>query len=200
MTSQDTTVSNSDQAPEAEWDTQHGLRPLVNFLKQARNHYLDQFRSFVENQRKAGYAGEPEALLQTDDDTLFDRFLVADYLITSANPHVVRFEPSRMLSFSPMVVILNGMTVTIERLRWDDVVVISDVALPSKEALQVWFEDWTEPRGNPEDHHAPLANVLHSVRFEHGQFRIDFGSALPKALVDLFILLHESGARDVKLI
>ncbi|MDC7684917.1 hypothetical protein PQU92_16660 [Asticcacaulis sp. BYS171W] len=196
MTSQDTTGSRSEQG----WDTQHGLRPLLNFLKQARSHYLDQFRSFVENQRKAGYVGEPEVQLQTDDEALFDRFLVGDYLITGAHPHVVRFEPSRMLSFSPMVVTLNGMNVTIERLRWDDVVVVSDVALPTADALQVWFEDWTETRPNPEDHHEPLANVLHSVRFEDGQMRVDFGSALPKALVDLFLLLHESGARDVKLV
>ncbi|WP_343684737.1 hypothetical protein [Asticcacaulis sp.] len=180
--------------------TQHGLRPLVNFLQQARTHYLEQYRSFIENHRMAGNAGEPEVLLEAEDAALFDGLLVADYLITDADPRVVRFEPSRMLSFKPITVTITGMDIVIERLRWDDVVVLSDVDLPSKGDLQVWFEDWTTPREGEDEHREALANVLHSFRFEDGQFRIDFGSAPPKAVIDLFLLLNESGAKSVRLV
>ncbi|MFT3996959.1 MAG: hypothetical protein QM667_06100 [Asticcacaulis sp.] len=194
MTSQGTTGSGSERV------TQRGLQPLVNFLNQTRTHYLEQYRSFIENHRKAGNAGEPEVLLVVQDDALFDGFLVADYLITDNDPRVVRFEPSKMLSYKPITVTLTGMDVIIERLRWDDVVVVSDVALPDKATLQVWFDDWTTPGVDPDEHREALSAVLHSFRFEDGQWRIDLGSAPPKALIDLFLILNESGAKTVRLI
>lgn len=193
MTSSDITATGSE-------DLHYGVRPVFNFLSTARNHYLSQYRSFIDNQRKAGRAGEPEVMLETDDDTLFDRLLVADYLITNDEPHVVRFQPGRQLEFAPQVVTINGMTVSIERLRWDEVVVVSDAPLPSKEALQVWFEEWTEARDNADDHHEPLANVMHSVRMVDEQIQLDLGSAPPQSLFDLFLLLNESGAKAVRLI
>lgn len=180
--------------------TQRGLAPLVNFLNQTRTHYLEQYRSFIENHRKAGNAGEPEVCLEVEDESLFDGFLVADYLITDTDPRVVRFEPSRMLSYKPISVTLTGMEIVIERLRWDDVVVLSDVPLPDRVTLQAWFDDWTTPREDPDEHREALATVLHSFRFEDGQWRIDLGSAPPKALIDLFLILNESGARAVRLI
>lgn len=194
MTSPDTTATGSEPII-----TQQGSRALLNFFKTARTHYLNQYRSFIEHQRGSGRVGEAEVLLETDDTRLLDGLLVADYCFTGPeDASVVRFEPTRGLQFNPVEVLLNGAQIIIAQLRWDEVVITSDTPLPDADSLRPWFDAFLEPQEVPEDHHEPLAYVLHSVAFEEGKLIVDLGSAPTEALFELLLRLIKGGAKHIR--
>jgi hypothetical protein len=97
------------------------------------------------------------------------------------------------------------LRVRLEPLRWYQVEFFASGAAPDVESLSRWTADWLdveEVRSRAPDSSA-LSGVIHSVSVPlesegRWQFRVDFGSAEPRAFWELLDLLAKQGFRQVR--
>jgi hypothetical protein len=111
---------------------------------------------------------------------------------------VVEFEPARILSFSEIEGSIGDAALSIEHLRWDDVVVHHDAPALAPDTLLAWFERWFDPH---DERHAvgdEISRVIHSMLVRPGMLSIDFGTAPPEAFVELLTLLEQARALSIR--
>ena len=57
--------------------------------------------------------------------------------------------------------------------------------------LDAWFKRWMDPE---DSRGAPELGVIHAMAVGSGTFDIDFGTAIPRALLEILELLDKAGA------
>lgn len=168
------------------------------FISQVREHYLDQFKAFVERQRLACAQGAAEVKLRLSDHSeVYQRLYCADFIKNDGDPQVIELLPERTLDFDVIDGSFGGAALVIEQLRWDDVVVHHDAPEPL-DGLAGWFEKWFDPE---DERHVSgaVGNVIHSLLAKPNTLSMDLGSAEPDALWEILDLLEAAGATSLRI-
>jgi len=158
-----------------------------------REHYLEQFRAFVEEQRQNCKAGASELKLEINGES--DRFSKAyciDFACNDGEVRLIELVPDRFLSFDSFVAHHGHLAIEVEHLSWDDIVIRHDLEEVPPAAVETWFDLWY----GPDDRQT---NMIHSFGLSDGEISIDMGTAPAEALHDMFHLLERAGARRVQL-
>jgi hypothetical protein len=168
------------------------------FVSQIRDHYVEQFRAFVHEQRESSTKGAPEVKLRLSDESeLFQHLYCADF-IKGDEPRVVELQPDRFLAFEPVSGSFGSAALAIEHLRWDDVLIRHDAREPL-ERLTDWFGNWFDPEDQRLDQANDLGNVIHSLLVQPGMLSLDMGSAATDALWDVLDILEKAGAKTIRI-
>lgn len=169
------------------------------FVTQIRDHYVDQFRAFAEQQTASCTQGASEVKLQLSEQSgLFDRLYCVDFIKNDGAHEVVELQPASILTFEPIVGTFGKASLSMAHLRWDDVLIRHDLDVVPSDQLSRWFRHWfdlEDVRHNPD---AELSGVIHSMLLQPNRISIDFGTADPEAFWDMLRLLENAGASRVE--
>ncbi len=170
----------------------------VTFISRIRDHYIQQFQAFAEDQRRNCKQGAAEVKLQLNEGDLFQRLYCADFIKNDGQSVILELQPGSVLTFEPVSIPFGAASLTIEHLRWDDVMLYHDVAELPPQDLAKWFHLWFDPNDERFDRDAQLSNVIHSLLVKPGVLSIDFGSAATEALRDMLELIEAAGAKVIR--
>ena len=187
---------------------------VVDLVTRVRDHFIEQFGAFVEQQEDACKFGSPEVKLQmSPDSALYEQLYCVDFIKPSGeadesdeddgeeldedeiNEGMVDFQPGFFLEFDPTSGTFGSMAVEIEQLRWDDVIIRHDLEPLPEDRIAEWFELWFDPEDERYDPEARFGGIIHSLLVEPGLISVDFGTAPVNAFWDLLELLESSGAK-----
>jgi hypothetical protein len=170
----------------------------LSFVSQIREHYLVQFKAFVEGQRQSSSKGASEVKLRLSEESeLFQRLYCVDF-IKNDPPEIVELQPDRVLTFDPISGSFGNAILNIEALRWDDVVIEHDATEPLSQ-LATWFDTWFDPEDRRHDSTAALGNVIHSLLIRDRRISVDLGTAETDALWGLLDVLEKAGAKNLRI-
>lgn len=169
------------------------------FVTRIRDHYVDQFRAFANQQRASCTVGAAEVKLQQSEQSgLLNRLYCADFIKNDGAQEVVELQPENFLAFEPIAGTFGKASLSIEYLRWDDVLIRHNLDEVPPEPLSQWFQLWFDPDDVRHDPTAELSDVIHSALLQANCVSIDFGSADPNAFWDILQLLEEAGATSLE--
>jgi len=169
------------------------------FVARMRDHYVEQFAAFADDQRRGCTQGASEVKLQLSETSeVFQRLYCVDFIKNDGGSEVVELQPAHVLSFDPIEGSINAASLSIEHLRCDDVVIYHDLATVPSGDLADWFRRWFDPDDGRHDEHEPLSNVIHSLLVQPNVLSIDFGTAPPEAFWEILDLLAEAGAHAIR--
>lgn len=169
----------------------------TELTSQVRDHYVAQFQAFIESQERADRAGGAEVKLQLQGGGLFRHLMCVDFVATAEN-QVVEFQPDKYLRFDAFSGAYGNARLSMEQLRWNDVLIAHDLPAPPQSALESWFQRWFDPDDTRHDPNAAVGNVIHSLLIEPGVVSVDFGTAPVEAFWELLDLLEEAGAKKLR--
>jgi hypothetical protein len=174
---------------------------LAGFIGRVRDHYVEQFENFTAAQALESAQGASEVKLRLQETSeLFGHVYCVDFLKPDADggTRVLEFQPERILSFDEIQAAIGDAELSVEHLRWDDVVILHDSpGLPS-DTLLAWFERWFDPNDERHAVGGEISRVIHSMLVRPEMLSIDFGTAPPEAFVELLALLEEQGALSIR--
>jgi hypothetical protein len=159
-----------------------------------RDHYLEQFWQFIEEQKKSCSVGTNELKIQANGDTGAYRNLYCMDFATNENGKIglVELAADRFLLFDPLTFDCGRATLLVDHLRWGDVVIEHDLPDVPADEIATWFDRWFGPDDQQTD-------MIHSLFLEPGEISIDMGTAPPGALYDMLELLEGAGARTLRI-
>ncbi|CAA9234564.1 MAG: hypothetical protein AVDCRST_MAG93-1037 [uncultured Chloroflexia bacterium] len=169
------------------------------FISQIRDHYLEQFKLFVEQQRLTCAQGAAEVKLSLGDESEFyEQLYCADFIRNDGEPQIVELQPDRTLNFDVIEGSYGDAALEIAGLRWDDVVIHYDAPEPVA-ALAAWFDRWFDPADERHVEGQALGNVIHSLLVQPNMLSMDLGSAQTEALWEVLDLLEAAGSTSLRI-
>jgi hypothetical protein len=164
-----------------------------------RNHYVEQFRRFANQQRSGCVQGASEVKLQLSETSqIFQRLYCVDFIKNDGQSEVIELQPEHVLTFDPIEGSFGAASLGIEYLRWDDVLFRHDLAVVPAESLTGWFRHWFDPDDERQEPNTETSNAIHSLLVQPNMLSIDFGTADPEAFWQILELLEGSGARTIR--
>lgn len=169
---------------------------LHDLFDQVRDHYVEQFEQFIDQQSDACTRGGAEMKFQVSEDSgLYRRLVIIDFVKNDDRVEAIAFSPEHILQFGALSAMLGKMRIVVEALRWDNVA----LHFSSEASLQIddWFEQWFDPEERRHDPEAKVGSVIHSLSVQPGQLSIDLGTAPGQALWHLLEEMERSGVEQV---
>ena len=168
------------------------------FLTRLRDHYVDQLRTFLAEQRRTSARGESEVKIELEPGSPFLHSVTcADFVRNDGEPEIVEFIAGRALGFDPISTKLGQADLAIETLRWDDVIIRHNASFDAEQLFGGWFDKWLDPNDKRYRANVDLGNVVHALAVEPQKLTVDFGSAAPDAFWELLNLLESAGATEI---
>jgi|SRR5258708_26305686 hypothetical protein len=175
---------------------------ITDFIARIRDHYVEQFGVFADQQKRSSHRGGSEIKLRFGETSkLFERLYCADFVKTDVDGQneIIELQLENILTFDTISGSFGAAAYSIEHLRWDDVLVYHDLAeLPPAE-ISWWFRRWFDIDDERHVSQAPLSFVIHSLLIEPGVISIDFGTAPPEAFWEMLGLLQSAGATAIRI-
>ena len=137
-------------------------------------------------------------LLLHHESKLFERLYCVDF-VKNDPPEIVELQPENILTFALIEGSFGEASLSVEHLRWDDVLLYHDSTDLPPQALSLWFRQWFDPEDERHDPAADLSRVIHSMLIEPSCVSVDFGTAEPEAFWDMLNLLEGAGARRIRI-
>lgn len=170
----------------------------TEFVARLRDHYVDQFIDFVENQTKDSTKGAAEVKLQLSSESgIYEQLYCVDF-IKNEPPEIVELMPGNVMSFDPISGSIGKSSLLIEHFRWDDVVIYHDVDDLPDDQLSQWFAHWFDLDDKRHNTNNLLSDVIHSLLIEPKSISIDFGTSQSVAFWDMLELLEAANANLIR--
>jgi hypothetical protein len=172
---------------------------ITAFVAQARDHYVNQFAAFADKQKRGCTHGASELKLQLSEaGAIFQNLYCVDFLKKDERIEIIELQPGRFLKFDVISGSFGAAAVSIEHLRWDDLVIYHDVPVLPEEKIAQWFRLWFDPHDERHDREAALSGIIHSLYIRPGVVSVDFGTSPPDAFWDMLELLEGAGASTIR--
>lgn len=173
---------------------------IIAFIARVRDHYVEQFRAFAEEQKQSCEAGASELKIQLSEQSeLFQHLYCVDFLRNeNGQTRAVELLPDRFLKFDTISGSFGTAKLVIEHLRWDDVLIYHDLTILPSNEIADWFERWFDPEDRRLDQKAQLSSVIHSLLIQPGVLTMDFGTAPPEAFWDILDVLERARATSIR--
>ena len=177
-----------------------GIDP-EKFVTHMRDHYVAQFKAFVDEQRRSCAQGASELKLEPNSTTeLFQNLYCVDFIRRDGEDYqILELGPGDMPCFDAIFASLGAAALSIEPLRWNDVVVRHDLASTPIDEVARWFRRWFDPEDEWVDPNADLSGVIHSLLIKPGALSVDFGTAPVDAFWEMLGVLGRAGARNIQI-
>jgi hypothetical protein len=173
--------------------------PAASLVSRVRDHFVAQFQAFVDEKERAGPTGASEVKIQLRGGELFRQLWCVDFIKKDDGQHqVVEFQPGKFLKFEPISGSYGAARLSIEQLRWENVLISHDLPSPPVDEIADWFQRWFDPDDERLDPSSLLGNVIHSLLIEPGILHVDFGTASSDAFWELLDVLEEAGAAKLR--
>jgi len=171
---------------------------LDKLVPKVREHYVEHFRAFVAQQKSTGKSGAAEVKFALPADSpVFGHIHCADYVENDDGHLTVRWmQPDKRLAFPRFSELIDGASVDVVSMSWDDVVVSFDGAHPD---YATWFDTWFDPNERDFREDAEFTGKIHSLSVGESDVVVDFGTAPPEALIDLIDLIIAAGSKQLTL-
>jgi hypothetical protein len=172
----------------------------TTLVAEVRDHYVDQFVAFAARQRQSCTKGGSEVKLQlseTSTSSVFQRLYCVDFIKNDEKSEVIEFIPENILTFEPLSGSFGGSKLTLEALRWDDVVFHYDAAELPETKISDWFALWFDLDDERHDPEATISSVIHSLTIKPAEIFVDFGTSPPDAFWDILELVEAAGASNI---
>jgi hypothetical protein len=170
---------------------------LPAFLARMRDYYVEQFRAFAEAQRRNCTVGTAELKLGGLSSP-YQGYYCMDFATNDGEIQLTEFIPDKVLTFEPISIQFGAAALTIEHLRWDDILIYHDLGdLPSDEVVR-WFDRWFDPEDKRSDPTALFSGIIHSFGIDPGVVSADLGTAPAESFLGLLELLERAGARTMR--
>jgi hypothetical protein len=160
-------------------------------VDRVREHYVEQFKDFVEKQKKTCIRAGAEVKLGGVEGVFKSSYCV-DFLCNDGELKLIELAPDRYLSFDRLVADYGRMTLQVDDLRWDDIVIDHDLDVLPADAVETWFDRWHGPDNQK-------TNMIHSLLIEPRYISADLGTAPSEALFELISLLEKAGAKSLQI-
>lgn len=169
--------------------------PFEELVTRVREHYLEQFWKFVEEQKERCPTGTNELKIQSNGprETLHRNLYCFDFATNhDGKIGFVELEPDKFLSFEPFVVDYGRMAVRVDELEWDRIIVRHDLGELPPGAIDAWFDRWFGPDDQQTD-------MIHWLGSNTSEISCDLGTAPEDAFYDLLDLLEGAGVKTVQI-
>jgi hypothetical protein len=165
-----------------------------NLVDDVREHYLEQFLHFVEKEKRNCTRGMAEVKLGGFEavDGLYRNVYCIDFVGNDGQLKLIEWIPDRYLSFDRFVAYYERLTLRVEDLRWDDVVMDHDLETLPADAVAAWFDRWY---GSD----TQKTNMIHSLVIKPRYISVDFGTAPSDALFEMIDLLEKAGVKSLQM-
>jgi len=168
--------------------------PLEDLITRVRNHFVSQFQEFVEERQREWPVGAAELKIQVGKQSgaIYRNLYCMDYVANDGKHRILEFMPDKVLSFGPVQIESEGISLCVQAFCWDSVRFNHHLAALAETELEEWFTRWIDledDRGKPE------LGVIHSLHVAPNIIDVDFGTAVPAAFFDLLDLLKKAGAK-----
>lgn len=174
---------------------------IEGLIKEVRDHFLDQFRDFIRQERQSCSKGGPEVKLQLSQTSgIYRHLYCADFIRNDDQPNVIEFIPEYQLEFAPVTGKFGNIVIEIIAFRWDRVKITHTLPDLDHAHIDAWFDDWFDPDDRKYDQNSEFSHTIHSVTIEGQEICVDFGSAPVDAFWSLMGILEKSGAPQIKII
>ena len=172
---------------------------IVALIAHARDHYVEQLEAFANAKSNDCTTGSPEVRLRLGDHSmLFNRLYCVDFIKNDGKAEAIDLQPDRVLSFEPVLGSFGSASVTIEHIRWDDMVIRHDATELLSSGVADWFQLWFDPDDKRHNPTSRLSGIIHGLLVQPGELDIDFGSAPPEAFWDILTLVERAGAKAIR--
>jgi len=166
-------------------------------IARVREHYIDQFRTFVSGQKQKYIGGASELKLRVrSDGQIFQQLYCVDF-IKNDPVEIFEFRPERVLSFQLVTGTIGEARLHIEHLQWDNVLIYHDAGGPLM-GLENWFVRWFDEKDERSEPTSEFSYAIHSLGVETDRLSIDFGSAPTLAFWELLSLIEGGGAKAIR--
>ena len=167
-------------------------------LELARDSYMDQFATFIENQTRQYETGSAEVKFEVPEDGGFYRnYYCCDYASSDGGGHIIEMTPEEEVTFDPIEVSLGDMEMTVGRLVWNDInITANDVTLLADDFSE-WFDTWFDPDETNFDPDTRFSACIHSLRIDKNVVSVDLGTAPIVALADLLMRFESLGCQSL---
>jgi hypothetical protein len=171
----------------------------VELVNRVRDHYVDLYLAFLDGQRRSGAPGVAEVMFEVGPDVdTFQKLYRIDFIRNDKKFEATEIQPGYILTFHEIVGAFGAARLSIQHLRWDDVVIHHDSPeLPHKDFSE-WFRLWFDPDDERHDPDALLSETVHSLQIQATAVSIDFGSAPSDAFWDMIELIERAGACSIR--
>lgn len=171
---------------------------LLEFLAHVRDHYVEQFRAFADEQRTRFARGGGEIKMRLSEASgIYGQLYCVDFIGTDDGHQIVELAPDSFLQFERIDGMFCEAALTILHLRWDDVVIRHDLEDYPEVQLDRWFRHWFDPDDERHVEGAEFSEAIHSLLVEPGRLSVDFGTAPAEALWELLELLEAADATTI---
>ncbi|WP_137929463.1 hypothetical protein [Mesorhizobium comanense] len=169
------------------------------FIISIQSRYLDQFRTFVEEQRQNCVQGSAEVKFQIGEESgLFRGLCCVDFVKNDGEVEPAELQPDFM-AFEPISGRLGHADFLIDQLQWNDVMIHHTLAAPPLDQIDAWFQHWFDPDDERYVEGAELGNIVHSLSIRPRALSVDFGTASPDAFWSLLALLEAAGTTGLRI-
>ncbi|MGO9484841.1 MAG: hypothetical protein ACLPX9_09710 [Rhodomicrobium sp.] len=173
---------------------------VAAIVARVRDHYVEQFKAFTDKQKRDCNQGAPEVKLQLSESSeLFQRLYCVDFIKNDAQSEAIELKPGNILTFNTISGSFGLAAVSIEHLRWDDVVIYHNLTALPPDPIKHWFRRWFDPDDERYDRGLGLSCVIHSLLIRPGMLSVDFGTAPPEAFWAMLELLERAGASTIRI-
>ncbi len=167
-------------------------------LELARDSYVGQFADFVDRQAVLFGKGAAEVKLQISGDSEYYRnYFCADFGSGEDDGHIIELAAEEEVTFDPVEVSLGNMDMTINRLVWNDITIVSNDRTLLAGDFAEWFETWFDPEETSFDPDTRFSACIHSLKVDSTQVTVDFGTAPVTALADLLMRFESLGCQSL---
>lgn len=174
---------------------------LGEILENVRDHYLGKYRAAISTYRERFDPSATEVLLELSGDApLVYRYYRADLASGAVDPpNFTEVNPESHLEFEPTKLTYEGLEVFLSPIVWNGVEVRVEPRIVSDEPVRSWGTRWIDPDEQAEADGDGLGTYVHSVTAPESDvgsthFSIDLGSAPVASLLELLVIVRESGA------
>ena len=172
---------------------------MEDLIQRIRDHYVEQFRGFVQAQCREFDTGVGEVKIRLNGEGLSNRLYCIDFLANIDGETVLReLQPDLILTFDPLTGSIGQADLEVLGLKWDDVILEHDLKA-DVEGLADWFDVWFDPEDKRHDPAAELSLCIHSLSVEPGRLCVDFGTAPPDAFWELMKVLLDAGVTQIRI-
>jgi len=172
----------------------------ATLVARVRDHYVEQFKAFADKQKRNCNQGASEVKLQLGETSeLFQRLYCVDFIKNDAQSEIIELQPENILTFNTISGSFGAAALSIEHLRWDDVVIYHNLMALPPDAVEHWFRRWFDPDDERYDRHLQLSCAIHSLVIQPGMLSVDFGTAPPEAFWNMLGLLERAGALTIRI-
>ena len=172
------------------------MMEAVVIVEQVQKHFIDQFQIFVTHQLENCEKCSQEVKFEVPTEGIYSGLYCVDFIINENGVSPVPFIPENVLEFPLSQYQSGNLSLTIKEMRWDRVLIETNVEEIPESAISGWFDYWFDLNDQRLQDQPTFGNIVHSVSIDGNTLNIDFGSAEPKAFWELMTSLEKAGATE----